>query len=861
MQYYYPLPTPPGGVLNFQRTGFYTVNSGDTFTQVLAYMKSYFNQTGTGFGAMISSDSDNFNFIPTNSILIYPSQGSSTIPVTGSSSYGTGTSGVTDVNNSTYKSGARYAFGLVYFDEFGITNGVVTNDTMSVLTPEGESTTVGSSQLSIPKISFLLNHQPPSWAKSYSIVRTNNLTLSNLVPVVCSNTVKGTGAGAGYIYFNINAYQKNTSNFPVYDFAKGDRVRILGVKGGITNYVYVKDCTISDLITGDATSPWYTTGTSLEKWLKVPYDSTIMSQWGTAGYTSFYLEIYTPAAYQNTDIKIFYEFGETYPVITDANGYLTHQGQTQSQVYGCTSTISYPTTAPTAVVNASAGNLGTGLYSYKIEFVHPNGISNPSPSASVTTVAGSTKVDLSSIPLGPTGTTARRIYRTAVNGADYKLLDTINNNTATTYQDNIADSSLGAIMPQPAVIGLNRGDFYQRTRIEPIDGTQLYIIDQSVSDKYDSKIVGNGRAFVVDPYAKETYYPTTIRYSLEYQQNTNINNTNRFNDANIDDYDRQRGDIQRLVTRGNQLRVFQSRGCGMVPIYQNVMQTADGTDVISQNASVLNRIQYYQGEFGLGNQYCSLASSANADYFTDPVIGAQVRLSADGITSLTEIYKAHYYFNDKFVRYQKNENDKFGNGGFAKILGVYDVFEEQFTTCAQGSNSDSPIPEMTFSFSEPKNCYVSFYDYYPEWICNAGNVIITWRNGELWTHNNTSAYANFYGTQYSPSIRLVFNDHQNIKKHYNTITTLGNTTWVAPTQGDVKTNLGQQSKLVQDDFRIKDDKYHAAFKRDALSTGGLLNGNVLKGSWLELNLTPVNPQNLVDLYYIDLSIQEPLNNR
>ena len=73
--------------------------------------------------------------------------------------------------------------------------------------------------------------------------------------------------------------------------------------------------------------------------------------------------------------------------------------------------------------------------------------------------------------------------------------------------------------------------------------------------------------------------------------------------------------------------------------------------------------------------------------------------------------------------------------------------------------------------------------------------------------------------------------------------------------------MKQQSQLVQSDFRIKDDKYHAAFKRDMLSTKGLLNGNPLRGSWLEINLQPVNPQSLVDLYYVDITIQNPLNNR
>ena len=868
-QYYFPLPTPPGGVVNFMRTGLYSVNSGDTFTEVLAYMKSYFNQSGTGFGAMISSDSNGSNFIPANSILIYPTQGSSTMAVTGSSSYTTGTSGITDVNNSVYKSGARYAFGLVYFDEFGVTNGVVTNDNMSLLTPEGESTNLGNAQLSIPNITFSINHTAPSWAKSFSFVRTNNLTVSGLKPIVCSNTIKGTGLNAGYVYFNINAYQKNTSGFEAYSFSKGDRVRILGIKGGASSYAYVKDCSIADLIIGSPTTPWNLGDGSVptEIFLKVPYDSSFMSNYGTTGYTSFYLELYTPSAYKNTESKIYYEFGETYPIIIDSSGNSVHQGQSQSQSLNYNSSIPGPSTPPSAAIYSidgvpQFGNLSAGTYNYKIQFVTADGNSSPSQAATVTISSGSYKVNLTNIPIGPAGTTARIIYRTQANGTAYKTLYTINENTSTTYIDNIADGGLGSLIQIPAVFSFTRGDFYQRTRIEPIDGSTLYIIDSSVSDKYESNIIGFGRAFIVDPFAKETYFPTTIRYSLEYQQNTNINNTNRFNDANIDDYDRQRGDIQRFVTRGNQLRVFQSRGCGMVPIYQNVMQTADGTDVVSQNASVLNRIQYYQGEFGLGNQYCSLASSASADYFTDPIIGAQVRLSADGITSLTEIYKAHYYFNDKITKYQKSVSDKFGNGGYAKILGVYDVFEEQFTTCMQGSaDSGNPITDMTFSFSEPKNCYVSFYDYYPEWICNAGNLVITWKNGELWTHNNTSTYANFYGTQYNPSITFVFNEHQNIKKHYNTITTLGNTTWVAPTQGNINTNLGQQSKLVQADFKIKDDKYHAVFKRDALSSRGLLNGNVLKGSWLELNLMPVNPQNLVDLYYIDISILEPLNNR
>jgi len=72
------------------------------------------------------------------------------------------------------------------------------------------------------------------------------------------------------------------------------------------------------------------------------------------------------------------------------------------------------------------------------------------------TVTG--QISLSGIAVGPTGTTARKIYRTDANGSALKLLATIADNTTTTYTDNIADSSLGAAIPSEN-IGLSPSDW------------------------------------------------------------------------------------------------------------------------------------------------------------------------------------------------------------------------------------------------------------------------------------------------------------------------------------------------------------------------------------------------------------------
>ena len=715
----------------------YTVGTGDTLSTVINYFSNIVNNESD---LNTSSITNGFNIsYYTNNVIRWSVTGTATVTLINPGA-------IPDTNISIYKHSSLYKFGLVYFDEFGVTNGVVTNTDMRFMTPSLSVANLGSGTdpiIPYPRVKFSISHKPPSWAKSFSFVRTKNLTNSNFVWA----TTNGIYKDSTYAYMNILTHNENNAGFPAYQYTKGDRVIIHGAFGQSTYNGY--EVPIIDVL------PESTDGTkTLGYWIKIQYDNTsaFMTTWpaNPSNSTVYYIEPYRPFTNSSFSDQVYYEFGENYNIITDANGNLAHEGSLKNQV-----------------------------------------------------------IQNSGQP-------------TAAQAAEYYLY---------------------------------KGDVYSRLR-----SNGHMVIDMSISDKYSSKLDGNGRVFVEDEYARETYYPTTIRYSLEYQSSTSINNTNKFLAENLDEYDRQKGDIQRFKLKDNQLRVFQSRACGVVPILQNLLQTADGNSVVSQSSEIINKIQYYKGEYGIGEQYCSLASSPIADYFVDPVLGSQIRLSNDGITSISEIYKAHFFLTDKIGNYQKTDYpDKFGNGGYAKILGIYDLFEEEYVTVMQGSST--VLTDYTFGFSETRNAYSAFYDYSPEWIESAGNLLITWKNGELWTHNNTSTYANFYGTQYSPSIKIVFNENQNVKKHYNTITTLGNTTWVAPNQGDVNTNMAQQSQLVQSDFRIKDDKYHAAFKRDMLSPGGLLNGRPLKGSWVELNLRPVNPQSLVDLYYVELGIQQPLNNR
>lgn len=100
-------------------------------------------------------------------------------------------------------------------------------------------------------------------------------------------------------------------------------------------------------------------------------------------------------------------------------------------------------TQPTAV----AGNLN-GAYTYKITWVNAIGETKGGVTSGVVNPVNN-QVKVTYLPVGPDGTTARKIYRTVAGGADgtQKLVATVSDNTTTTYVDNVADGSLGATVP------------------------------------------------------------------------------------------------------------------------------------------------------------------------------------------------------------------------------------------------------------------------------------------------------------------------------------------------------------------------------------------------------------------------------
>ena len=158
-----------------------------------------------------------------------------------------------------------------------------------------------------------------------------------------------------------------------------------------------------------------------------------------------------------------------------------HGGSTPYKYNGAFTRHGIP--APTATMTAATAPTGVGLtggYYYAVTYVNSGLVEGDISPLTTTITVSNQNVRLTSIPVAPAsfGVGTRYLYRTAAGGSTLKRLATINDNTTTTYDDAIADASLGATAPT----------------------------DQGEPPNYSAIVYHQGRLFVIDPVDNDVKY-------------------------------------------------------------------------------------------------------------------------------------------------------------------------------------------------------------------------------------------------------------------------------------------------------------------------------------------------------------------
>jgi len=143
-------------------------------------------------------------------------------------------------------------------------------------------------------------------------------------------------------------------------------------------------------------------------------------------------------------------------------------------------------TALTAAAGSASGSVDNGEYRYKVSYVSPHGETRIGRTSGTVLISDNTtigQIELTSIPTGPIGTTQRKIYRQQNGSGDYQLLTTLSDNTTTTYTDNTAQASLGAIGQTGIVLA---DDYYDWLQVKHLD-SDIRVAKRSPESSYPDK--------------------------------------------------------------------------------------------------------------------------------------------------------------------------------------------------------------------------------------------------------------------------------------------------------------------------------------------------------------------------------------
>ena len=238
-----------------------------------------------------------------------------------------------------------------------------------------------------------------------------------------------------------------------------------------------------------------------------------------------------------------------------------------------------------------------------------------------------------------------------------------------------------------------------------LKGSEIEIIENSFNDTYNLITNSNGRPSVIDENASKTYFPTLIRFGQAYQSNTNLNATNRFIYEDFDEYDRSFGDVLRLHVRDRYLKVYQNFKVGNVPILTQIVKDVTGNPLQANSNQLINKIQYYAGDYGIGDAATSLAWNNYADYFVDNFRGVVCRLAQDGITPISITNKTNAFFVATLAAYRQDLNNGVPATGAVYsgnpcIYGVFDANTNKYIIAMEEINRYS-APSTTTTTSAP----------------------------------------------------------------------------------------------------------------------------------------------------------------
>jgi len=723
--------------------------------------------------------------------------------------FGLGSFGGLEDGDLILKSGSRYQIGLVFYDYAGRNNGVYTNEDCIIEIPERSYTftefTTGITWL----IDGLVNNNDiPFWATHYSIVRTKNLTTSFFV--------QGFMSAQFYVEIDNDGNYNYVSSYPTNNevFALAWNIHTLYSRG--LGYTY-SDGDVLKFWEDDESDPkqYAIIGQDGKYVWTRPEDLGTFVGLGVLGRG----EIYTPI--RTSDQPLFYEVGEIYAIEnagTIDKAFSVYSGQLRGDVYY--------RLMPT--VNSNITN--------KTEAMSPNG--------DVWKIWHTDAGRPNAVILDA----KQERRKTAIRWSNQYVASTKINGLCSFNEvdELIVEEAIGPIQ-KLVLAGKSQAEGSVMLSIGTNNTFSLYLGETQVVDNAEQTLLATSG--------------NVIGTQRDLRGGFGTNNAESVveNDGRVYWFDQQRGSVIRYAANGlTPISDYKFRS-----YFNRISKQVRGDRVIG-------------GFDRLGTEYLLTFIDINTDldieYLNDytgsiigsgdlAVAGGPVSLAIDQLQAgLTYTFTVNWdgpglfyvylsgvlfqeyevvAFEDLEIEITPNRNVTLGYffvPSGPPPRGRYTVTGPLISPHQAWQGNDLTI---AFRDIDGYEGWSTVYSFIPEWFTSINNVLISFVDGKLYTHDNEESYNTFYGTQYKSGIAFVVNAPQALVKWPAAIGFLSND---APSWVHVRTEIPyiQSSDLEDEEFVLREGYHYASILMDRLSpneTGTYfersLKGDRMRSAWIE----------------------------
>ena len=282
-----------------------------------------------------------------------------------------------------------------------------------------------------------------------------------------------------------------------------------------------------------------------------------------------------------------------------------------------------------------------------------------------------------------------------------------------------------------------------------------------------------------------------ITYSEIFNSNSGVNKLNEFNLslANYkDDIEKVYGPVLKIKGQDTNLEVYQEDKCSIVFYGKDLLFNADGSTNLVGTPQVLGQQKTDNGEYGISQNPLSYDEYAFNSYLTDVKRGVVLKRNYNnGIFEISSQGMRSYFkrmFRDNKINH---------------INGVYDQFRDYYILNIQYNDTQY----VTWVYSDKDNGWLGRLTFNPEDMIRINGNLISFKNGEVYLHNQEEIYNTFYGIESDSEFSFNFSQEPSARKNFRNISIEGTDSW------EVTLETEQDKGYIRkEDFEDKEGVYY-----------------------------------------------------